>query len=71
LLPLIFDDKPAAMIELATMTWTESLTTIAYAIGLVGVLLLIWSLLNQSVSVLGLGLLIGASILMLIVQLVF
>jgi hypothetical protein len=61
-------DKPAAMLEVITMTWTELLTTVAYGIGLVGVLLLIWSSLKQSASVVGLGLLIAASLLILIVE---
>ena len=66
----LFSDNLLAMLELVAMTQTELLTTVAYGLGLVSVLLVVWSLLSQSVSVVGLGLLIAASILMLIVELI-
>jgi hypothetical protein len=48
------------------MTWPALLNMAGYSIGLLGILLLIWSLLKQGVSLLGLGLLAAGFLLLLI-----
>jgi hypothetical protein len=48
------------------MTWPAILNMGGYGIGLLGILLLIWSLLKQGVSVLGLGLLMVGFLLLVI-----
>jgi hypothetical protein len=49
------------------MTWPALLNVVGYSIGLLGILLLIWSLLKQGVSLLGVALLAAGFLLVVIV----
>jgi hypothetical protein len=51
----------------AAMTWPALLNVVGYSIGLLGILLLIWSLLKQGVSLLGVALLAAGFLLVVIV----
>jgi hypothetical protein len=48
------------------MTWPDSLHLVGYSAGLIGIALLIWSLLKQGVSLLGLVLLMTGFLLLVI-----
>jgi hypothetical protein len=52
--------------KLGDMAWPDSLHLVGYSVGLIGIALLIWSLLKQGVSLLGLVLLM-AGFLMLVI----
>ena len=48
------------------MTWPTLLNVVGYTLGLVGTILVIWSLLRQGVSLLGIALLTAGYLLLMI-----
>lgn len=55
-----------AVVEPAAMSWSLVMNWAGYGLGLFGIVLLIWSLLKQGVSLLGLALLTAGFLLLLL-----
>ena len=53
-------------VRLAAMIWPDLLHLVGYSVGLLGIALLIWSLLKQGVSLVGLVLLMAGFLLLVI-----
>ena len=57
---------PRERIDLSRMIWPDLLHLVGYSVGVLGIVLLIWSLLKQGVSMIGLMLLIAGFLVLVI-----